>query len=221
MNHEERRYSREEVALVLQRVAQRTPTPAGEGLTRAELQEAVREVGLDVAQLDGALAELETQHKADARLLGLQEYVVLRRVVAGQLDAKALQRANTILNRSVGIIGESERGEQGLSWFGRHVSVTISQADEHIAIHVEERFHNTTRTQLGAGAIFSLMGGAMTLVAAANAGMEALGFVLGASVPALSYVVLRKLHEARVAATKRRLEGLSEELAGMLTLGSD
>ena len=88
---------------------------------------------------------------------------------------------------------------------------------DRVLVHLEERFHNTTRGQLGAGAALSLMAGAMTLVAAANAGMEALGFVLGAAVPAVTYAAIRRLHTARVAATRRRLEGLGDQLATLLS----
>ena len=176
----------------------------------------VSEVGLDVAEVDVALAELEAQHKTDARLLGLQQYVVVQRAVAGKLDTSLLERVTKLVNRSIGIVGESELDEHGLSWFGRHVSVSISQDREHVAVAVEERFHNTTRGQLGAGSIMSLMAGAATLVAAANAGLEPLGFVLGAAVPAITYAVIRRLHDARIAATQRRLEGLGDQIAALL-----
>lgn len=221
MSDDERRYSREEAALVLGKVAQRSAAlSSGQELTRAELRAVVSEAGLDLAQVDVALAELETQHKADARLLGLEQYVVVARAVEGELDTAVLERANKLVNRSVGIVGKSEVDEHGLSWFGRHVSVSISQDRGHVAVHIEERFHNTTRGQLGAGAMASLMAGAMTLVAAANAGMEPLGFLLGAAIPALAYGAIRRLHRARVAATRRRLEGLGDQLAALLSEAS-
>lgn len=204
--------------VVLGKVAQRSAAlSSSQGLTRAELRAVASEAGLDIAQVDVALAELETQHKTDARLLGLQQYVVVQRAVAGKLDTSVLERANKLVNRSVGIVGESELDAHGLSWFGRHVSVSITQDGDQIAVHIEERFHNTTRGQLGVGAMLSLMAGAMTLVAAANAGIEALGFVLGAGIPAVTYAAIRRLHTARVAATQRRLEGLGDQIAALLS----
>lgn len=217
MSDDERRYSRQEVALVLGKVAHRSAAlRSTEGLTKAELRAAVEEVGLDVAQVDVALAELETQDKTDERFAGLQQYVVVQRAVTGKLDTAALEKANKLINRSVGIVGKSELDEHGLSWFGRHVNVSISQERDHVAVVIEERFHNTTRGQLAVGAMGSLMAGAMTLVAAANAGMEGLGFVLGAAIPAVAYTALRKLHAARCAATQRRLEGLGDQIAAAL-----
>lgn len=222
MSDDERRYSREEVALVLRNVAQRSVALGDrDGLTKAELQEVVREVGLDVAQVDGALAELENQDKKEARLLGMRQYVVVQRSVEGKLDVTALQRASKLINRSVGTIGKSEVDDQGLSWFGRAVNVSISQAGERVAVQIEERFHNTTRMQLTMGLMFSMMFGMMTLVGLANVGLEALGFALGASVVGAAYAAIRRLHTARVAATQKRLEGLGDQLVEMLKGGAE
>ncbi len=202
---------------MLSKVARRsTALGSGDGLTRAELRAVVAEAGLDPAEIDGALAELETRHKTDARLLGLEQYVVAQRSVAGKLDTAVLERAKKLANRSVGIIGEADLDEHGLTWFGRQVSVWISQEGDRVAVVIEERFHNTTRGQLGVGAMFSLMGGAATLVSLAEAGLEPLGFLLGAAIPAVSYAVVRRLHALRIAATRRRLEGLADQLAALL-----
>lgn len=201
---------------MLGKAAQRSAHSSSEGLTRAELRSVADDVGLDLAQVDVALAELESRHKADARVLGFDQFVVVERTVEGTIDTAALERAKKIINRSVGIIGQSELDEHGLSWFGRHVSVSISQNHGRMAVHVEERFHNTTRAQLAMGTMFSAMGAVMTLVSLANVGAEGLGFALGALLPVLTYGGLRRLHKARVTSTRQRLEGLGDQLAALL-----
>ena len=112
MSDDDKRYSREEVALVLRKVAERSPALGGDGgLTRAELAEVVGEAGLDIAQVDRALAELSTQHKSDSHVLGLQHYALARRQVPGELTPALLQRANKLINRDIGIIGASDIDE--------------------------------------------------------------------------------------------------------------
>lgn len=211
---DERKYTREEVALVLREVAQQSlAQTASEGLTRGELEAVVREVGLDPTQLDGAFARLESQTKNESRTLGMRRHVVADRRVPALLSPEGLAQATKLINRSVGTIGQSEADEGGLSWFGRHVNVTITQAGQQVAIQVEERFHNTLRGRLGFGAIVATMVALASLVGLANVGLEPLGLLLFPLIHLAAYVGTRALHANTVQDTQTRLEGLADQLA--------
>ena len=211
---DERKYTREEVALVLREVAQQSlARTASEGLTRAELEAVVREVGLDPSELDGALARLESRTKNESRILGMRRHVVADRRVAAQLSPERLAQATKLINRSVGTIGRSEADEGGLSWFGRHVNVTVTRAGRQVAVQVEERFHNTVRGRLGLGAMVATMLALASLVGLANLGLEPLGLVLFPLFYLATYVGLRGLHANTVQETQSRLEGLADQLA--------
>lgn len=210
-------YSADEVALVLRRLGELQVRDAPDGaLTRSELEQAAREAGLDVRNLDTALAELETAGKRGARFAGMRLFVVVRRQVPGSLTQEKLEAAVALINRSIGIIGQHQIVGRALTWFGRHVAVSITEAGPNIEIQIEERFRNTSRGRLAFALGVSVPGGFATLVALANVAMEPLGLLLGLAMPVVSWGLARASHNRGVEATQGQLEVLGDQLAALL-----
>ena len=210
----ERRYDRSQTALVLQRVAELQAAELGhESLSRAELARVVDEAGLDARHLDRALAELDTRDKREARLLGLRQFVLVHRQAEGELDRADLDAAAALLDREVGVLGERQLGDDPptLTWFGRHVAVSITGRRGTIEIQIEERFVRTARARLGTALSSAAPSLALTTVVA---GPLAWGLV---AVPVLAYVGARAFHAGQVATTEARLERLADRLVDRLS----
>lgn len=178
-------------------------------LTRAELEQVAAESGLDVRHLDTALAELELADKRRAKRFGLRLFVVVHRSVTTELSRAKLEAAATLLDRSVGIVGERSFGEASMTWFGRHVAVSIQREGERVTIRIEERFHRTVEARLGLSLVSAAPAGALMFAAGPAAPLLAL-------VPAGFYAAFRLGHRRRIATTERRLEQLGDELVRCL-----
>ncbi len=213
MASDDRKYEPDEVGMILRRVAELQVDEPTSALTRAELEQVAAESALDIRHLDRALAELETDDKRSARRLGLRLFVVVHRSCAGVLDQAALEAAAALLDRSLGVIGSRAITRTGLTWFGRHVAVSIQAAGEsgRISIQIEERFRNTVQGQLGL-ALFS----AVPTGAVIAAGLAGLAAPLLALIPLGLYAGVRVGHRRRIEATERQLERIADQLAGLL-----
>lgn len=213
---DERRYSSEEVALVLSRVAELS-VAEGDGLTQAELSQVVREAGLDPALVSRALVDLDANRRAEARSLGLRVLAFRRWRFRGFLDAGRIEHAAVLVNRSVGCVGEVHGGV-GLSWFGRHVSVSVmpvpgavEDADGSVELElvIQEKFRNTANGVVGLSATMSMpmimMGMSLVL-----GGVLPAALLLGG--PPLVYWWFSRRHNRRVDETEASFEALGAEL---------
>ncbi|MFV8755289.1 hypothetical protein ACNOYE_32465 [Nannocystaceae bacterium ST9] len=210
MAQDDRKYEPDEVALVLRRVAELQVSEQTSALTRAELEQVAAESGLDVRHLDRALAEIETDDKRSARRFGLRLFVVVHRSVAGELDQAALEAAAALLDRSLGVIGSRAITRAGLTWFGRHVAVSIQAEGGRISIQLEERFRNTVQGQVGMAMFTAVPAGAlMTVIAWPVAPLLAL-------IPLGLYAGVRVGHRRRIEATERQLGRIADQLVALL-----
>lgn len=210
MPSDDRKYEPGEVGLVLRRLAElQVHEPPTSALTRTELEQVVTEAGLDIRQLDTALAELETQDKQHARSLGLRLFVVVRRNIAGELSPTKLEAAAALLDRSLGVIGSRVISANSLTWFGRHVAVSIMMEGSRISIQIEERFRETVQTRLGLSLLSAPLTGLLVMAAGPVAAPLAL-------IPLGVYAVFRRGHRRRIETTERQLERLAEQLVKAL-----
>lgn len=191
--------------MVLRRLAELQVHEQESALTRAELEQVVAESGLDVRHLDTALAELELVGKRRARRWGLRLFVVVHRSVIANVNRATLEAAAALLDRSIGIVGERSIGEASLTWFGRHVAVSIQREGERVTIRLEERFHRTVGSRLGLSVLSAVPAGILMLAAGPVAGGLAL-------VPAGLYAAFRRSHARRITATEQQLEQLGDQL---------
>ncbi|MEE9386739.1 MAG: hypothetical protein V3V08_25260 [Nannocystaceae bacterium] len=205
-----RRYNQREVARVLNRLGELQPRTPNAPLTRNELQSVATEAGLDVSQLDTALATVDTDDKCRAHSLGLRLFVVARRELDGTLNQTKLESALGVINRSVGVIGQHQLSENELSWFGHHVTVSVTVTDARISIQIEERFRHTAQTRLALA-----LGSGVPTVAAIGAIAGPAGWVLGL-IPLGVYGLVRNRHRQHIYATESRLEQLATTLAQRL-----
>ena len=206
---DDHKYPPEEVALVLRRLAELSVHEPESALTRAELEQVATESGLDVRHLDTALAEVELMGKRQAKRVGLRLFVVVHRSVIAELSRAKLEAAAALLDRSIGIVGERSFGEASLTWFGRHVAVSIQREGERVTIRLEERFHRTVESRLGLSLFSAVPAGALMLAAGPAAPLLAL-------VPIGLYAAFRRGHRRRVETTEQQLEQIANQLAGIL-----
>jgi len=210
---DERKYQPDEVGLVLRRLAElAVHEPPTSALTRTELEQVVTEAGLDVRHLDTALAELEIRDKQHARSMGLRLFVLVRRSVPGELTPAKLEAAAALLDRSLGVIGARAISESSLTWFGRHVAVSIMMEGARISIQIEERFRQTVQGRLGLTLLSAAPAGGLMLLAGPAAPLLAL-------VPLGLYAAFRQGHRRRIEATERQLEQVAEQLVKALVDG--
>jgi hypothetical protein len=203
----DRKYEPDEVALILRRIAElQVHEPPTSALSRPELEQVVAESGLDIRHLDTALAELETVDKRRARRFGLRLFVVVHRSVAGDLTPAKLAAAAALLDRSLGVIGDKAIHGNAMTWFGRHVAVSIMMEGSRISIQIEERFRETARVRLG-----------LTLFSAVpSAALMAMFGAALALIPLGLYAGFRYGHHRRIESTERQLEGLANQLVKLL-----
>ncbi len=149
---DDRRYSREEFALVLRRAAelqnQRGEQPAAgdsiagaEGMSLAEMQAVARDVGIDPARVADAAALLpKAEQDALTRYLGGPFRYSLERSVPGALPPRASGRVLEAIRRAAADQGKTSEVHGALEW--RHsdevvkFGVNVTPHDEHTNIQV-------------------------------------------------------------------------------------
>ncbi len=217
MSDPERKYDREEVGLVLRRVAelQRQATAPGDALSRQELEAVIVESGLDVRHLDAALVSLANHDKRARRYAGLRTHVIVERSVSGELSRAKIDAMVALLNRALGVVGDSQISDAALSWFARHVSVSVSCEDGLISIQIEERFMRTARGRVSFALASAVPISVLCVSLLSLASPLAFGLV-AAAVPLLAYGGTRAVHERGVAQTETQLEALADQLVDLL-----
>src|SRR5687767_11432039 len=127
-----RRYSDDEVALIIQRASELQQADAaarepGSGLSLTELEEVALEAGLDPALVRRAAADVDTRQPSDvfSRLLGAPTRIQVGRTVDGELPAEAFELLVNELRRTLADSGQASVLGRTLAWnttpsFHRH-----------------------------------------------------------------------------------------------------
>lgn len=180
----ERRYTDQEVAMVLHRateIEERRPTASGPvtGLSLRELHEIAREVGLSAAVIDEAVASLQSGRPARAAsLLGAALSSKTVRAVDGRLDPQGLNELIRVLEERIDTAGTVTEALGTVRWtsvarghkFDRTTQVTVSPSGEETRIQVVNRYPSGFRAILhGLPAMWGAMIGA-AIGASAGAG---------------------------------------------------
>ncbi|HEY0778511.1 MAG TPA: hypothetical protein VGD56_11155 [Gemmatirosa sp.] len=163
-----RRYSDQEVALILRRAAElQVDEPGATGTSLADLEEIAREAGLDPALVRRAATDLATASPvaAASRFVGAPTRVHVERVVDGEVTADDLEALVGEVRRTFGEPGLVSTLGRTVTWSptptqyghrmsGRRVFVTLTTRGGQTTIRAEEDLSAT------AGGIFGgLMGG--------------------------------------------------------------
>lgn len=142
----ERRYSDEEVAVILRRAvdpAAEAPEGApGRGLTLAELKEIGSEAGIDAARIEAAAGSLAVQRArpVTGSLLGMPTTVQLERRVQGTLTKERLPELLHLIRSEFARQGIVEEVLGGFEWRarsamgGRYVSIRSEDGETRIRV---------------------------------------------------------------------------------------
>jgi hypothetical protein len=202
----DRRFTDQEVALVLQRAAeieeQRSlGSTSARGLTLHELHEIAREVGLSAEVIDEAVTAVRAGVRPHrALLLGAPLSSRLVRGVPGRLEEDALQRLIRVIEDHVDATGTVTEALGTVRWtsvsrghkFDRTTQVSLSSTDEETQIQVVQRYPSGLRAvlhflpgtwggMLGAGVAASV-GIAPLAVIGVTAGAAVLGASIGRTI---------------------------------------
>jgi hypothetical protein len=222
-----RRYSEEEVGLILRRATEiqraepAAPDPAG--LTLAELEEIAGEAGIDPALLRRAANELHSLRPATAgsRLAGAPLAIELERVVDGELPPERLEDLVPTIVAATPGRGTASAVGRSLTWSSQEGSnlterqVLVSVQDGRTLIRVEEAYGG-----LAAGWFGGLMGGlgggvgfgvGGPLTATLGLGIGLIAFPLAAVTG--SYFLARAIYAAQVRRRQMAAHDLVDRLA--------
>ncbi len=224
-NRSDRRYTDQEVALVLQRAAeieeQRSTSSLGtRGLTLRELHEIAREVGLSPDVINEALSTLTVRARArGSSLLGAPLSHKLVRGVPGNLGKEALPHLIHVIENHVDATGTVTDALGIVRWtsvsrehkFGRSIQVSLSTSPNETQIQVVHRYPSGLRAVLqvlpglwGAGL------GAAVVGSLGLAFVPAIGVVVGAA--ALGAGIGRSVWHAIARRSEREAEKVAAEL---------
>jgi hypothetical protein len=134
---DERRYSEEEFALVLQMASEQTDAPGEEGtqvlapvregLTLAQIREIASEVGIDPDRVSQAASLLpQVRESGLTRLVGGHPVTSLETVVEGEASESDLRRIAEAVRREVGVTGKAQEVLGGLEWRGDMTTTMVS-----------------------------------------------------------------------------------------------
>ena len=142
----ERRYTDDEVALILRRAAElggETGPPRSEGLSLAEIQQVAREVGIDPATVARAAAALPTRKRDRlAAVLGGPMHVRLEATMPGRASDADLGRILQSIRRAAGRQGRATQVLDSVEWRtsseseGSQLFVTVTTGDDGTTIEV-------------------------------------------------------------------------------------
>lgn len=224
-----RRYSDQEVSLILRRAAElQVDQPgAASGTSLADLEEIAREAGLDPALVRRAASDLATAAPAAApsRFLGAATRVHVERVVDGELSGDDLEALVDEVRRTFGEPGIVSALGRTVTWSptptqygrrnsGRRLFVTFTVRGGHTTLRAEEDL-----TPLAGGLFGGLMGGmgggltgpAIAIgVGAFHAALPVVGLV-GAVIGG-SYALSRGIYVAMARGREKALRQLIERL---------
>lgn len=166
-----RKYTDQEVALVIKRAAELQMQESEQsesraaGLSLTELEQVAREAGLDPALVRRAAADLDTRNSTSphSRFLGGPSIITIERTISGEVSADDYELIVEELRRVFNDNGIVSTLGRSLAWTsipsgrrrgGRSVNITVSPRDGNTVIRAEESLRSV------AGGLFGgLMGG--------------------------------------------------------------
>jgi hypothetical protein len=222
----DRRYTDQEVALVLQRAAEieerRSDVSAvARGLTLGELHEIAKEVGLSPDVIDEAVAAVRAGARPrSGSLLGAPLSSKLVRGVRGQLGKEDLQRLLRVIEEHVEATGTVTEALGTVRWTsiwgghkpGRTMQVSLSAKNEETQIQVVQRYPPGVRVMLHA--LPATWGGMIGIAVAASLGVAAVGWIgLGVGTAAVGMGIGRSIWQMLAQRNAREVEQVASALA--------
>lgn len=225
MDPSDRRYTDQEVALVLQRAAEieerRAGASATRGLTLRELHEIARDVGLSPAVIDEAVLAVETGARPHAgSLLGAPLSGKTARGLPTRLDEAALRRLIRLVEEQVEATGTVTEALGTVRWtsvpsghkFAGTVQVSVSSGEQETQIQVVHRYPEGLRAVLHF--LPAAWGGMLGAALAASAALTPLAVIgVGAGVAALGAGLGRAAWQALARRRDRLVHAIATELA--------
>ena len=221
----DRRFTDQEVALVLQRAAEieerRSTSAAGRGLTLGELRDIAKEVGLSPDVIDEAVVAVRTGVRPrGGSLLGASLSNKVVRGVPGRLDEDGLQRLIRVVEDRVEETGTVSEALGTVRWtsvvrghrFDRTMQVSLSAKDQETQIQVVQRYPSGLRAILHGlpTAWGAMIGGA---IAASVAVVPVVGIGIGLGGAALGLGIGRSVWQMLARKSAREVERVAGELA--------
>ena len=233
MSSDQRRYSDEESALILQRAAE-MQAQRGQQLSLTELESAAAEAGIDVALVRRAASEVATRpstppppppSKIGGGALGAPTRLVYERTISGPLGPTAWEDAMGEIHRQLGIKGQVDDLGRQFVWShpqSRDLRISIApRGDDHI-VRVEEKLSGI------AGGLFLGMSLPLTFaslgfiipvigVLLGMPGMIPVAFIAWAG---LSFLLARTIYTSIARSRDRQARALTDGLVATLDAGS-
>lgn len=221
----DRRFTDQEVALVLQRAAELEEqrslgTTSARGLTLRELHEIAREVGLSAEVIDQAVTAVRAGIRPRGiLLLGAPLTNKLVRGVPGRLDEEALQRLVRLIEEHVDATGTVTEALGTVRWtsvsrghkFDRTTQISLSSTRDETQIQVVQRYPDGLRAILHF--LPGAWGGMLGAGVAASVGIAPLA-VIGATVGAavVGAGIGRTIWQTIARRSEREVERISTHL---------
>ena len=230
----ETRYDDRRSAAILRRAAElQRERSATTGSSLVELEEAAAAVGIDRALVRQAAAELTAPHADGSTGSGWRGgpgRIELRSTLSGPLDDRRVERAVEIIGDVIDEHGHVERVGRDVFWMtgagnvalqnnnftARQLHVSFRSRDDGLKVTIEERFSALTGALFG-GVLGGLGGGTIVVPL-----LPALfgGFAWLAPFTVLAwmggfYALTRSLYRKTLAARRRQLETLREQLKSL------
>jgi hypothetical protein len=224
---EARRYSEEEIALILRRATEMqraeptAPDPAG--LTMADLEEIAAEAGIDPGMLRQAASELNAQLPATlgSRLAGAPTAVAIERVIEGEMPVERLEELVPTIVAATPGRGTASAVGRSLTWSSQEGSnlteqqVLVSSQNGQTLIRVEQSYSGLAAGWFGGimggvgGGVGFGLGGALSATLGLGAGLVA--FPLAAI--AGSFFMARSIYSSQVRSRQDTARALIDRLA--------
>jgi hypothetical protein len=232
----ERRYSEQEVGVILQTAAELQlraakgaddALVARDGLSLSELEAIAAEAGLDVALVRRAATRLPTRAepaRADG-FFGAHTRITIEREVSGELRTSAFEFVADVIRRHTGTAhdGKVTLTDRSLLWtlteLSGRTTVSVSTRFGRTLVHVDRRLTDYAAglflllgvgggTVGGGGALALALGTAMSGLAATGVGALAIGG---------TYLLGRRMVRRKVDTTGRELQALADVVAACVT----
>jgi hypothetical protein len=229
---DERRYTEQEVGVILQTAAELQlraakgaddALGARDGLSLVELEAIAAEAGLDVALVRRAATRLGTQPPppAGGGFVGTNTRITVERELPGELPASAFELVADVIRRHTGTAhdGKVTISARSLLWtlteLSGRTTVSVATRFGRTLVHVDRRLTDYAAGLFlllglggsmagGGGALALMLGTAMTGLAATGVGALAMGG---------TYLLGRRMVRRKVDASEREMHVLADVVA--------
>jgi hypothetical protein len=220
----DRRFTDQEVALVLRRAAEledrRESNVANRGITKLELESIAREAGFSIEAVQQAIIDLGSARRfPSVSYLGASPVSKRIHAVPKELDRNELPSLVQIVEDRIAMAGTITEALGSVRWtsvsanhhFTPVTQVTVTPAEGETRISVSQRFDERVRRIVHL--LPTLWGGMAGVVVAAAAGMTVLpGAISVAGVAAVGFGIGRKVWQSMASRSGNRVERLTAEL---------